>query len=259
MQKSSLCRVAKEKARAILRKERLSFPLFLLCLLVFLSIVGGTLLLWRGIFFFVMLGVTNITSAALVAFVLFCLGLCLLFAPLWKGIKATLFQQLVLGRMDYKTVFLYFSHPKRYFFAVRHALAKLLQILGFLAVFGLVARLGKAVAQTLFSVERVAAACFVLCVSILLLFLLLLFYFVLRSNSFLVGAAHLCAPLLSDRQLRALSKSKMQGGRRALFRLELSFLPLFLLSAPLLFFPLVFLFPYYLMSRVCLSYHLLSN
>lgn len=259
MQKVSLCRLSKERARALLQKERICLPIFLLCLLLALSLVGSAILIWQGAFFFVKIGVCNVTSAVIVSLVLFFLLVCFFYAPLWKGIKSSVFQCLTLGRLDYRALFLYFTHQKRYFFAARCALYRLMRILVLLVLFSVIAILGTSVAHTLLSVERRAAACFVICVSMLLLFLLLLFHYFLRMNCFLVGAASLCAPLLRDRQIRAVSLHKMQRGRRDLFRLELSFVPLFLLSALLLFFPLIFVLPYYVASRVCLSYHLLSD
>lgn len=259
MQKVSLCRLSKERSRVLLKKERLCLPLFLLCLLLALALAGGAMLVWQIALFFVKIDVCDFTGAVIISGVSFFLAGCFLFAPLWKGINSSIFQYLTVGRMDYCTLFLYYSHSKRYFFAVRRALYRLMRLFALLFLLGAVAILGVSVADVLLSVQRKAAACFVICGTMLVLLLLLVFHYFLRTNLFLVSAASLCAPLLRDRQLCSVSLHKMRSGRRDLVHLELSFLPLFLLSALLLFVPLIFVLPYYVASRVCLSYYLLSD
>lgn len=259
MRKESLCRLSKEHSRLLLKKERLCLPLFLLCLLLAWALAGGAILVWRIAFFFVKIGVCDITCATIVSGISFFLVGCFVFAPLWKGIKSAIFQCLTTGRMDYCALFLYYSGFKRYFFAVRRALYRLLRFFALLFLLGAVAMLGVSVSNVLSSVQREAAACFVICVTMLVLLLLLVIHYFWRTNLFLVSAASLCAPLLRDRQLCAVSLCKMRIGRRELFRLELSFFPLFMMSAILLFVPLIFVLPYYVASRVCLSYHLLSD
>lgn len=259
MQKQTLCRLSKDSAKDILQQERACLPVFVFILMLALSLTGGAFLLWQIAIFFVKIGTINIKNAGFLAAALFCLTLSFLFAPIWEGMKSLFFQRLSLGRMDYKTFFLYFNHPKRYFYAVRRALFHLLQLVLTLGSFSAIAFLGTSVARNLVSIDREVAACIVLCVTVLLLVFLVFFYVFLRTNAFLMSAAFLCAPLLKDRQLRTVSHHKMKSGRHSLFRLDLSFFLIFLLSSLLLFLPLLFVIPYYVVSRVCLSYHLLLN
>ena len=116
--------------------------------------------------------------------------------------------------------------------------------------------LGTHVGRYLIEADREAVALLILSLSIFFVLLLSFIFFLWRSDSFLMDATLLAAPNLSYHQLHALSSLRMKRGRQILWRMNVSFVPLFLLSFLMAGLPLVVVVPYYVVTRSCLAYRL---
>lgn len=250
-------RVCKKNAIAILKENRLWYPIFLLFALAFLSLVGIACLLEA---FLPQLGISDNPGTVLLvsyASLLLC-GIFLIF-PLWQGVRMLVTQSLLCGRLDVEYLLFFLRSRKHYFFSLRRAFRSLVRIHLYLAVFVLLSRLGVVVGRELMWADREACALLVFLFSAFIICLWTVFLFRRQADTFLMDVALLSAPALSYGSLYKLSAVRMKQGRRALCRLNFSFLPHFILSVLLLGVPYIFVIPYYITARACLAYRLITD
>ena len=247
-----LIRLCKKRSIRHMARLRLYLPLFLSCVFILLAFLGTSFIFWSLVSFVDSYALRLVLSMGGV-----CLLSLLLLAPFLCGVRALLLHDLLFGERGLSLLFYFFTHKKRYFYALKRGFYALLRtvlcggaLLGVLVV-------GNRVIMRLLDIERYAGAMLFALMCLLLLFLIFRAAARWRRDSFLLDAAFLSAPLLSYRQLRALSVRRMQGRAYLLRRFRLSFLPLWILSFLLLGIPLILILPYYLGARATLAASLL--
>ncbi len=254
-------RACKKDAIRLLESRGLCLPIFLFFVLLFCAFFGifyGAAALSYGII--EPFASDFVTRSP----VIFSMGTALflfffLLAPFWRGLQNIVFHGLFCGRFELGSLFYYFSHKKRYFFAVRHSIRSFARLVLCIALLFTVSALGNTVGSYLLEAGQNAIALLVFFLSAVFLCLVIFFFSLWRADAFLVNVAFLSAPLLSYRQLHLLSARKMKHSRRTLRRLNLSFCPLWLLSLLLLGFPLLFTVPYYITARAQLAFYLIND
>ena len=228
------------------------FALFLLCLFsvcgVFSVCEGALRLLgWRKEPTFYLL------------FLLVGLLPCALFlAPLGEGIAVFFYRLSRSHHPKPSDMLSFFYDGKRYRYALLRFAGRLFRVSLFGSVFFAVACLGKRVAEYFILTGAEARAALVLGGTILFLLLLLGMGIRFSYRSYLMGAARFSVPTLSYRALRGISSVGMKHRYGKVILLDLSFLPLLVLSLFLLGIPLVFLIPRYLAARAEMCFSLLS-
>lgn len=257
MYRFSSVRVCKKNAIAVLKENRLWYPIFLLFALAFLSLVGIACLLEA---FLPQLGISdNPDTVLLVSYAsLLFTGLFLIF-PLWQGVRMLIIQSLLCGRLDFEYLLFFLRSKKRYLFSVHRAFRSLLRIHLYLVVFVLLSRLGVTVGRELLGADREACALLVFLFTAFVICLWTFFLLQRQADAFLIDVALLSAPTLSYGSLYKISAVRMKQGRRVLRRLNFSFLPHFIFSVLLLGVPCIFVIPYYITARACLSYRLITD
>jgi hypothetical protein len=254
-------RACKKDALRLLESRGLCLPIFLFFALLFCAFLGifyGASALAFGI-------VRPFASDFLASSpLIFGIGTALflsifLLAPFWFGLQNIIFHGLLCGRFELGSLFYYFSHKKRYFFAIRHSIRAFARLALCVALLLTVSALGNTVGNHLLEAGQNALALLVFLLSAVFLCLVIFFFSLWRADAFLVNVAFLSAPLLSYRQLHLLSACKMKQGRHALRRLNFSFCPLWLLSVLLAGFPFLFTVPYYITARAQLSFYLIND
>ena len=261
MDSTAFARISRKKALKDLAAFNISWRLFFLIFLLSLSVLGiayaaegaATAIISR---FFPTLS-QGMTYAVPLCVTLLCIWFLL--APLWRGVCALLLHRFLFGETDFGLVFYFFSHRKRYAFSLRKSLRAFVRLTLLFLLTAVGAGLGTAVGNWLLLSGQPAVALLVGMLSLAFIILLCLVFSMWGADSFLMDAAFLSSPLLSYRQLQALSARKMKRGRRALYRLNFSFLPLWILSVVLLGVPLVFFIPYYITARSRLAAVLIRN
>lgn len=261
MDTTAFARISRKKALHDLARIKLSFRLFFLVFLLsfsFLGIAYGawsfTSALFLRVFSSALPGETFIVAISLTL-----LSALFLLSPLWRGIQALLLHRLLYGQADFNLLFYFYSHRSRYAFSVRRSFRSFLRLALLMLLLCVGARLGVLVGNWLLVSKQPAVALLVGLLSLGFIFILLFVFSLWNSDSFLMDAAFLSSPLLSYRQILAVSERKMKRGRVALRRLNLSFIPLWLLSVLLLGIPLPFVVPYYITSRAHLAVFLIHN
>ncbi len=254
MQAKCLVRSCKSEAQRALKKSHLYFPMLLITVLSFLSFCGIFAISFaiEGMLF-PDRHVQPVSILLSLAFSLLCL------TPLLRGVKMLPLHGTLFTRNERSLLFYCFTHRHRYVYAVRKAVGVLFRVsLCLFTVLSIVFG-GEMLAKHLLYRDRGKEALLMLALGAGVLLLLLFLFSLWQDSSFLLDAVHLSAPLLSYRQARALSLRAMRRGRAVLWRLRLSFLPLWMLS--LLFFglPLFFVFPYYWGARAHLAVSLIQN
>ena len=246
-QRNSIC-LCKKDAKKALASYRMRFPLLLLFALsafAFLGItyVASDICCWLfGAFTANMLGP-----------VISILGAVFFLAPLWRGLNAFPIYSMLSEEADIRMLFFFFSHKRRYCYAIRRTVRGIFRIVFFFALLIAVASLGRSVAEDLLKAGESAVALLVLLLSVFFSVLLVVAFARWRQDLFLLDYIFLSSPLLTYRQARTLSARRMRCGCRDLRQLNASFLPLWLLSVLGLGIPLVFVIPYYIVARGRLS------
>lgn len=254
-------RICRKKALRDLAKLKLSQRLFFLVFLLgfsFLGIAYGAWSVTSAVFLRLFSHPLTIKTVV-VALSLTLLLEVFLLSPLWRGVQALLLHRFLFGQTDFGLLFYFYSHRSRYAFSVRRSIRGLLRLALLLLLLSVGARLGVVVGDWLLISKQPAVALLVGLLSLGFILLLLFVFFLWNADSFLMDAAFLSSPLLSYRQLHAISARKMKKGRGALRRLNLSFLPLWTVSVLLLGIPLVFVLPYYIVARSHLAVFLIHN
>ena len=246
-------RMCKRYGKMKLAAYQLRLPLFLLFTVIVFSFLGITycvydLCLW--------LFGSRCASALTVAISL--LGTVFLLAPLWRGLNAYPIYVFASEVRDISKLFFFFSHKRRYFYAVRRAVGDTLRVVFFLGLFSAICALGRSVSADLLRVGRNSTALLVLLLSIFFAILLAVTFMRWQADLFLLDYIFLSAPLLTYRQARILSERRMRYGIRALRCLNFSFLPLWGISLLCFGIPLVIFVPYYLAVRANLSERLMK-
>ena len=181
------------------------------------------------------------------------LGAVFLLAPLWRGLNAYPLFVTSLGRRDIGLLFFFFSHKHRYFYAVRRALLGMLRLALFFGLLYAICALGRSVSADLLQIGRNSVALLVSLLSIFFTLLLIIAFDRWMKDLFLLDHIFLSSPLLTYRQAKRLSARRMRYGSGALWRLNLSFLPLWGISLLLFCVPLVIFVPYYITARARFS------
>ena len=249
-------RACKENAVTVLKDSRLGGPLLLFMFLLVFAFLG-TLYLLQAVAEQLLL---YFPTAFLLSPIMVGTGglfvLIFLLHPLWHGVKMLLLHTLCFGKPAAEDVFFFFRSKKRYCYVLRYTVRFLLRALLYCGLLFTLSHLGYGVGRYLIGAEREAVALLILALSLIFVFLLSFFFFLWRADSFLMDATLLTATKLSYRQLHAISAMRMKRGRRLVWRMNLSFLPLFVLSIFMAGLPLFFVIPYYVVSRSCLAYRL---
>lgn len=250
-------RTCKKNAVEVLKTHHLLLPTLLIFSFLFLAFLGTTYVAQMLVDGFLPSDGHRSVNSLLGAYVLAMLFYSFLIAPLWHGIRAVVIHVFLYGRLDFGYFFFFMRDGKRYRFAVRYAVRSLVRFHFCALLLVVLAALGSSVGTHLIATEREAFAMLVLTVDAVFLFLTLVCFSLWRADSFLMDAAILAAPSLTYRQARALSMLRMKEGRRALRRLNTSFLPLWIVSVLLLGVPLIFVVPYHVTSRASLACRLI--
>ena len=244
---------AHKRARLLVRKKGIAFPIFSLLLVLFFAFCGVASVI-SGILFAVSAhtalgnGVAY-AIAALLSLLLF----WLLFSPLGQGARAFALGCVFYERIDYSTIFSFYTSKKRYMYALRVSLSSAFRILTFFALLFAVMRIGRSLAEELILGGDNARAVLLLSLTVLFSLLTLLMLWVFSVNRYAMDAALLSAPLLSYRQIKAVSRCAVRGHLGAILRHQIIFSFYILLSIPCLGVPLLFVLPYKLMARGTLS------
>ncbi len=261
MDTTVFARICRKKALQDLARLKLLWRLFFLFFLLAFSFLGIAYGAWSLVYavFLRLFSSALPTETFIVSAAITLLGGLFLLSPLWRGVQALLLHRFLYGETDFSLLFYFFSHRGRYAFSLRRSFRGFLRLSLFLLLLDAGARLGSVVGNWLLLSRQPTVALLVGLLSLGFVVLLLFVFSLWNADSFLMDAAFLTAPLLSYRQLHALSARKMKRGRGALRRLNLSFLPLWIVSVLLLGIPLVFVVPYYITSRSHLAAFLIRN
>ena len=250
-------RASKKNAFALLKENHLWYPIFLLFFLTLFAFVGVAYLLEALIACLPIPGGSHASTLVSYVLLLF-LGMFLVF-PIWHGVRMLLIRLLFCGRLEFEYLFFFLRNKKHYWFSVRFSFRFLLRMHLYLVTLTLLSRLGRAVGDYLISAEREAFALLILLLCGFFALLLSLFFLRWQADTLLMDIALYSSATLSYHSLYKLSAVRMKNGRRALRKLNRSFIPHFLLSVLLLGLPLVFIIPYYITARACLAYQLIND
>ena len=185
--------------------------------------------------------------------------LIFLISPLWRGIHAFVLGYLLNSRIERGAIFSFYTAKKRYLYAVRVAASSLLRIALFLTSLFFVLRIGRLLSLDLLRVGECARAVLVLSITVLFSLLLLVVFCLFSVRDYLLDAAFVSAPLLSYKQVRAISKYAVRGHISAVFKHWALLFSWFLVSLLCLGAPLLFVLPYAFMSKSVLSLTLLRK
>lgn len=245
-------RLCKKRTIRHMARLHLYLPLFLSCIFLLFAFFGVCLLVYA----FVPLTLSFVVRAGVSLALSLTVSLFLL-APLWCGVRTLLLHALLYGQRGTLLLFSFFTHKKRYLFALKHSLNSLIRFFFSLGALILDFAFFRRVLAYFLSLERYAAAMLSALLCFFFAFLVLRAFRFWRHDNFLLDAVFLSSPLLSYRQMHTLSVVRMQRGAYLLRRLNFSFLPLWGLSFLLCGLPLVLVLPYYLGARATLAASLL--
>lgn len=250
---------AHKKARASLKGTHMAAALFSLEVVSFFAFLGVSAF-FEGIFASLVKNTPMKTGIGyLFALLSSLLFLFFLIAPLWRGMHALSLEHLLHGKIKYSVLFCFFSSKRRYFYAVRASFAAFLRLFVLLSSLFFTLCVGRRLANDLFQLGDKVRATMILSLTCVFCILLLLVYFFISLQRYLMDAVAISAPLLRYSQIKAVSKCAMRGRTDVVLRHRLCFLPYTLLSLILLGIPLVFVLPYRLVARDALALKLLEK
>jgi hypothetical protein len=251
---------ARKTARRHLRESGLCAKLAALYFLCFFSVCGISLFMYR--LYSVLISYIK-TVPPMLGYGLACaasiLCIVLVVSPFYRGIEHLAMGYVLFGRLHYGAVLAFYTQSVRYRYAVCKGLSRIGRFALYVAVSFAAMRLGRRVAEHLIGEGDTVRGALVLGGTLLFMLLALVIFWFFAASRFLMGAATASAPLLSYRQILALSAVKMRVYRKKVFLYQISFIPLLILSIALLGLPLVFVLPYMRMTKCVLGAEILRQ
>ncbi len=248
-----------KRARSRLRGAGVAFTVFIVSLLSFFAFLGEAAV-FESVFS-ALVRHTPLSYAvgyflAASCTVVFCIfGI----SPLWRGIYAFVLGYLMHSRVDFGAVFSYYTAKRRYLYAVRATISSFLRLFFFLGAILCVLRVGRMLSLDLLLIREDARAMMVLALTFLFVAALLSSLWVLSARAYLMDAAFLSAPLLSYKQIKAISRCATKGRLGLIAAHRALLFPYFLLSVLCLGVPFLFVIPYALTAKGVLSLTLLRK
>ncbi len=247
------------RARSRLRGAGVAFTVSLVSLICFFAFLGESA--FFEAFFSALVEYTPMTHAVGYLLAAVCTVFLFIFgiAPLWRGIYAFVLGYLLHSRVDFGAVFSFYTAKRRYLYAVRAAFSSFFRLCFFLSALFFVLRIGRMLSLDLLRVGEGARAVAILSLTVIFALFLIFTLWVLSARAYLMDAAFLCAPLLSYKQVMAISKCVTKGRLGLIAKHRLMLFPFFVFSVMCLGVPFLFVLPYALTAKGVLSLTLLRK
>ena len=248
-----------KRARARLRGAGIAFTVSVLSLISFFALLG------EGAFFEAVFAalVRHTPLPSTVGYLLSAACTVLLFifgiSPLWRGLFAFIFGYLLHSRADFGALFSFYTAKRRYLYAVRVVFSAFLRLFFFLGALLCVLRIGRMLSLDLLRLGEGTRAVAVLSLTVIFSVILFVALWVVSLRAYLMDAAFLSAPLLSYKQVKAISKCATKGRLGTIAKHRAMLFPYFLVSFLCLGFPFLFVLPYAFMAKGVLSLTLLRK